>query len=195
AVPGLGVFAACFTGLAGAMVVLAVARSGRPRLRLPVPAPTVLVAGAGAASITVTVIFLRRGPAAPPYPPPPAAAYLPALLAGCLWVALAAPRRRGAGRLAPHLGAAGAVVFAASFLVSYRLDGTQPRSRSCSCSHSCSCSRRSPPCSSRHSRRGGLASRSARACRPPPGPRPPPFPPPSPPGPPKRRALPPSTRS
>jgi hypothetical protein len=64
AVPGLRVFAVTFTGLVGAMVVLAVARSRRPRLRLPVPAPTVLVTGGVAASIAVTVIFLRREPAA-----------------------------------------------------------------------------------------------------------------------------------
>jgi hypothetical protein len=72
AVPGLRVFAVSFTGLVGAMVVLAVARSRRPRprLRLPVPAPTVLVAGGVAASIAVTMIFLRREPAAAEYLPP-----------------------------------------------------------------------------------------------------------------------------
>jgi hypothetical protein len=64
AVPGLRVFVVTFTGLVGAMVVLALARSRRPRLRLPVPAPTVLVTGGVAASIAVTVIFLRREPAA-----------------------------------------------------------------------------------------------------------------------------------
>ena len=123
AVPGLRVFAACFTGLAGAMVVLAVARSGRPRL--PVPAPAVLVTGGVAASIAVTVIFLRREPAAAEYLPPPAAVYLAAVLAGCLGVAVASPRWLGANRLAPHLGAAAAVVFAAWFLLVIRIDGTQ----------------------------------------------------------------------
>jgi hypothetical protein len=90
------VFAVSFTGLVGAMVVLAVARSRR--LRLPVPAPTVLVTGGVAASIAVTVIFLRREPAAAEYLPPAAAVYLAAVLAGCLWVALAAPRWLGTGR-------------------------------------------------------------------------------------------------
>ena len=120
AVPGLKVFAASFTGLVGAMVVLAVARS--PRLRLPVPAPTVLVTGGVAASIAVTVIFLLREPAAAEYLPPPAAVYLAAVLAGCLWIALAAPRWLGTSRLAPHLGAAAAVVFAAWFWLAIHTD-------------------------------------------------------------------------
>jgi hypothetical protein len=124
AVPGLTVFAVTFAGLVGAMVVLTVARSRR--LRLPVPAPTVLVAGGVAASITVTVIFLRREPAAARYLPPAAAVYLAAVLAGCLWVALASPRWLGTSRLAPHLGGAGAVVFAAWFWLAIRTDGTEP---------------------------------------------------------------------
>jgi hypothetical protein len=124
AVPGLTVFAVTFTGLVGAMLVLAVARSRRPRL--PVPVPTVLVTGAVAASIAATVIFLRREPAAAQYLPPAAAVYLAAVLAGCLWVAVASPGWLGANRLAPHLGAAAAVVFAAWFLLTNRLDGTQP---------------------------------------------------------------------
>ena len=126
AVPGLRVFAVSFTGLVGAMVVLAVARSRRPRLRLPAPAPTVLVTGGVAASIAVTVIFLRREPAAAEYLPPAAAVYLAAVLAGCLWVALAAPRWLGTSRLAPHLGAAAAVVFAGWFWLANRTDGTEP---------------------------------------------------------------------
>ena len=120
-VPGLTVFAATFTGLVGAMLVLAVARSRR--LRLPVPAPTILVAGAVAASIAATVIFLRQEPAAAQHLPPPAAMYLATVLAGCLWFAVAPPRSLGTGRLAPHLGAAAAVVFAAWSLLSYRTDG------------------------------------------------------------------------
>jgi hypothetical protein len=126
AVPGLKVFAVTFTGLIGAMVVLAVARSRRPRLRLPVPAPTVLVTGSVAASIAVTVIFLRREPAAAQDLPPAAAVYLAAVLAGCLWIALAAPRWLGTSLLAPHLGAAAAVVFAAWFWLANRTDGTEP---------------------------------------------------------------------
>ena len=120
AVPGLKVFAVSFTGLVGAMVVLAVARS--PRLRLPVPAPTVLVTGGVAASIAVTVIFLLREPAAAEYLPPAAAVYLAAVLAGCLWIALAVPRWLGTSRLAPHLAAAAAVVFAAWFWLAIHTD-------------------------------------------------------------------------
>jgi len=92
----------------------------------PVLAPTVLVTAGVAASIAVTVIFLRREPAAAQYLPPPAAVYLAAVLAGCLWIALAAPRWLGTSRLAPHLGAAAAVVFAAWFWLANRTDGTEP---------------------------------------------------------------------
>jgi len=107
-------------------VVLAVARSRRPRLRLPVPAATVLVTGGVAASIAGTVILLRREPAAAQYLPPPSAGYLAAVLAGCLWIALGSPRWLGTSRLAPHLGAAAAVVFAAWFWLAIRTDGTEP---------------------------------------------------------------------
>ena len=126
AVPGLKVFTVTFTALVGAMAVLAVARSPRPRLRLPVPAPTVLVTAGVAASIAATVILLRREPAAAQYLPPPAAMYLAAVLAGCLWLALASPRWLGTSRLASHLGAAAAVVFAAWFWLAIRTDGTEP---------------------------------------------------------------------
>lgn len=124
AVPGLTVFAVAFTALVGAMVVLAVARSRR--LRLPVSAPTVLVTAGVAASIAATVIFLRREPAAAQYLPPAAAVYLAAVLAGCLWVAMAAPGWLGTSRLAPHLGGAAAVVFAAWFLLAFGTDRTEP---------------------------------------------------------------------
>jgi hypothetical protein len=105
--------------------------------------------------------------------PPAAAVYLAAVLAGCLWIALAAPRWLGTSRLAPHLGVAAAVVFAAWFCWRTAPTGPSPRSRSCSCSHLCSCPHRSPSSSSRRSRRVGPAGRSARACRPPSGPWPP----------------------
>ncbi len=72
------------------------------------------------------MIFLRREPAAAEYLPPAAAVYLAAVLAGCLWVALAAPRWLGTSRLAPHLGAAAAVVFAGWFWLANRTDGTEP---------------------------------------------------------------------
>ena len=126
AVPGLAVFAVTFTGLLGAMLVLAVARSRRLRPQLPVPAPTVLVTAGVAASIAATVVFLRREPTAAQYLPPAVAVCLAAVLSGCLWVALASPRWLGTSRLAPHLGAAAAVVFAAWFLLSNRTDGTEP---------------------------------------------------------------------
>jgi hypothetical protein len=126
AVPGLRVFAVSLTGLVGAMVVLAVTRSRRPRLRLPVPAPTVLVTGAVAAAIAATVSFLLREPAAAEHLPPVAAVYLAAVLAGCLWIALAAPRWLGTSRLAAHLGTAAAVVFAAWFWLVIHIDGMEP---------------------------------------------------------------------
>ena len=115
AVPGLGVFAVSFVGLVGAMVVLAVARSRR--MRLPVPAPTLLVTGGVATAITMTVIFLLRDPTAAGYLPPANAVFLAAVLAGCLWIAVAAPRSLATNRLAPHLGVAAAVIFVAGQLL------------------------------------------------------------------------------
>ena len=85
------------------------------------PAPTVLVA----AAIAVTVILLRREPAAAQYLPPPAV-YLAAVLTGCLWVAVSSPRWLGTTRLAAHLGAAAAVVFAAWFWLAIHSDEMEP---------------------------------------------------------------------
>jgi hypothetical protein len=118
AVPGLGVFAVSFVGLVGAMVVLAVARSRR--MRLPVAAPTLLVTGGVAAAMTMTVIFLLRDPAAARYLPPANAVFLAAVLAGCLWIAVAAPRSLSSNRLAPHLGVAAAVVLVVGQLLLMR---------------------------------------------------------------------------
>jgi hypothetical protein len=118
AVPGLGTFAVSFVGLVGAMVVLVVARSSR--MRLPVPGPTLLVTGGVAAAITMTVIFLLRDPAAAGYLPPANAVFLAAVLAGCLWIAVAAPRSLGTNRLAPHLGVAAAVIMVVGQLLLIR---------------------------------------------------------------------------
>lgn len=120
AVPGMGVFAVSFVGLAGALVVLAVARSRR--LRLPVPAPTLLVAGGLAASIAMTAIFLLRQPTAAENLSPGAAVFLAAVLAGCLWVGVATPRLLGTSRLAPHLGAGAAVVYVVWLLQATHFD-------------------------------------------------------------------------
>jgi hypothetical protein len=117
-VPGLGVFAVSFVGLVGALVVLAVARS-RP-LRLPVPAPTLLVAGGVTAAITLTVIFLRRDPTAANYLPPAGAVFLAAILAGCVWIAVATPRSLGTTRLAPHFGVGAALVYVVGLLLLIR---------------------------------------------------------------------------
>jgi hypothetical protein len=130
AVPGLGAFAVSFVGLVGAMAVLAVARSRR--VRLPVPAPTLLVTGGVAAAITLTVIFLVRDPVAARYLPPANAVFLAAVLAGCLWIAVTAPRSLGANRLAPHLGVAAAVVLVVGELLLIRATshpGIEPAGR------------------------------------------------------------------
>jgi hypothetical protein len=124
AVPGLGTFAPSFVGLVGAMVVLAVARWRR--LRLPVPAPTLLVTGGVAAAITITVIFLVQDPAATQYLPPANAVFLAAVLAGCLWVAVAAPRSLSDNRLAARLGVAVAVVFVVGQLLLIRAASSEP---------------------------------------------------------------------
>jgi hypothetical protein len=119
------VFAVSFVGLVGAMVVLAVARLRRRRL--PVPAATVLVTGGVAAAIIMTVIFLLRDPAAARYLPPANAVFLAAVLAGCLWIAVASPRWLGSNRLVPHLGVAAAVVLVVGQLLLMRAASSEPR--------------------------------------------------------------------
>jgi hypothetical protein len=129
AVPGLGAFAVGFTGLVGAMVVLAFARLRRPRLPMPVPA--LLVIGGVASAVTMTVIFLHRDPAAARYLPPVDAVFLAAVLAGCLWIALA-PRSPGGNQLAPHLGVAAALLLAVGQLLLIRASyspGIEPAGR------------------------------------------------------------------
>ena len=108
AVPGFGLFAASFVALVGVTVVLTIARARR--VRLPVPAATVLVTGAVAASITALVVLLLQHPTAAEGLLPARAVLLAVAFAGCLWLAVAPPRRLGSSRLAPHLGVAGAVV-------------------------------------------------------------------------------------
>ena len=118
AVPGLAAFAVGFVGLVGAMVVLAVARLRR--LRLLVPLPALLVIGGVASAIIMTVIFLHRDPAAARYLPPADAVFLAAVLAGCLWIAVAAQRSPGGNQLAPHLGVAAALVLVVGQLLLIR---------------------------------------------------------------------------
>ena len=100
------------------MVVLAVARWRG--MRSPVPDATLLVTGGVAVAITMTVIFLLRDPAAAGYLPPDDAVFLAAVLAGCLWIALAAPRWRGSNHLAAHVGVAVAVVYVVGLLLLMR---------------------------------------------------------------------------
>ncbi|MFE0150135.1 hypothetical protein ACFWY5_23500 [Nonomuraea sp. NPDC059007] len=122
--PGLSVLAASFTAIVGAMAVLAVARA--PRLRLPVPAATAVVVAGVAAAIAMTVIFFRTEPAAVRHLPPVAAISLAAVLAGCLWIALATPRWLGTDRVAPHLATAAAAGFAAWFLLINFMERNEP---------------------------------------------------------------------
>jgi hypothetical protein len=121
AVPGLGLFAASFVALVGALVVLAIARGRRMNLR--VPAATVLVTGAVAAAVAATAAFLVRHPTA-------AGALsdrgvvLAVALAGCLWLAAALPGWMGSGRLAPYLGVGTAVLYASVLLAASRADAS-----------------------------------------------------------------------
>jgi hypothetical protein len=119
AVPGLGVFAAGFVGLAGG---LALTR----RVRFPVPAASVLVAGGVAAAIVMTVVFLLREPASAQYLPPGRSVFLAAILAGSLWIAVASPRWLGTSRRAPYLGAGAALVYVVLQVLARRLIGADP---------------------------------------------------------------------
>jgi len=103
---------------------LSIAR-GRRGLRAGLPAPiaTVLVTGAVAACVATTVAFVRLHPDAAEGLPPGRIAFLAVVLAGCLWLAMATPRRTAGGyvsggRLAPQLGVGAALMFALGVLAS-----------------------------------------------------------------------------
>jgi hypothetical protein len=53
--------------------------------------------------------------------------FLAAVLAGCLWIAVAAPRSLSSNRLAPHLGVAAAVVLVVGQLLLMRTASYEPR--------------------------------------------------------------------
>jgi hypothetical protein len=118
AVPGLAIFTVGFVGFVGAWLVVAIARSRRPRATLRMPA--LLVTAGVATAIAMTVVFLLRDPAAARFLPPSGALFLAAVLAACLWVAAASRQSRGTGRLAPHIGVATGVVYAIGFLLLIR---------------------------------------------------------------------------
>ncbi|GIH06268.1 hypothetical protein Rhe02_43350 [Rhizocola hellebori] len=115
AVPGLGVFAASFAGIIGVMVMLAIAYSRR--VRMPAPVATLLLGGAVAAAVTMTVTFMVRQPTAAEHLSIFGGIFLAAVLAGGLWIAVAAPRTN---RLAPYLGIGVALVYAAGYLTLLR---------------------------------------------------------------------------
>lgn len=96
----------------------AVSLPAPPTFRVPAPAATVLVMAAVAACVAALATLLARHPAAIEGLTPGRAAALALALAACLWVAAAPPRRLGDSRLAPHLGVAGAAVFALGIPVS-----------------------------------------------------------------------------
>jgi hypothetical protein len=61
------------------------------------------------------------------YLPPANAVFLAAVLAGCVWIAVAAPRSLSSNRLAPHLGVAAAVVLVVGQLLLMRAASYEPR--------------------------------------------------------------------
>jgi hypothetical protein len=61
------------------------------------------------------------------YLPPANAVFLAVVLAGCVWIAVAAPRSLSSNRLAPHLGVAAAVVLVVGQLLLMRAASYEPR--------------------------------------------------------------------
>jgi hypothetical protein len=104
-VAGLKVLAVTCAALAGALALLTVARSPRPRI----PAPALLVVAGVAAAIAMIVVFLRREPSAAEFLSPAKAVLIAAIMAGSLWIALASPRVLGPSGLAARLGAGAAL--------------------------------------------------------------------------------------
>jgi hypothetical protein len=121
ALPAMQVFAVAFTGLAGGLSTLAVARSGRlyPGGESPVLACGGLAAVA--ACVAVTAHFLIRNPAAAEHLPPSTAVVLAVVLAGGLGLALIPPHGLATSRVARGLGAGGAVTLGLGFFATSRL--------------------------------------------------------------------------
>ncbi|GIF62056.1 hypothetical protein Ais01nite_00910 [Asanoa ishikariensis] len=116
AAPSLRVFAATLVALICAWAVLTVARARQ--VRFPVPVPAALVVAGVVAAITATVVLLVREPSVAAHLPPARAVLLAALLAACLWAAVAGAR---SDRLAPHLGAVTALGYVVATLFAARV--------------------------------------------------------------------------
>ena len=122
AFPPLRVFAMTFVTLIGAAAVVTVARS-RPLTR-PTSGPLVVAAGIiGVAScIAATWYLIDQYPTAALHLHPPGAIFLATLLAGALWLVVAAPRALTGDRLARHIAVAVALVLGLGLLQSSRSD-------------------------------------------------------------------------
>ena len=118
ALPELAFFAATFVAVVGVLVILAIARARR--VRPPTPTATLLVVIAVSAAVAATAAFLVQHPTAAEGLPPARAAFLAVALAGCLWLAVAPPRRLGGSRVAPYLGIGAAVLYCLAVLASER---------------------------------------------------------------------------
>jgi hypothetical protein len=131
ALPAGRVFAPVFVGLLGGLATLAVARSRRAGHAGPGPA----VAGLGLVGVAACVAFV--GSYLAEYPayhrarlhaanlvslPPMTAAVLAVALAGCVWLVLRPPRWLLGDRHARRFGVGMAVVLAAGFVLSPRLE-------------------------------------------------------------------------
>jgi hypothetical protein len=121
--PRLFFFAVGFVALMGVIVLLVIAR--RRRVRWPAPKATVLVTGAVAAAVVALVALELRLPDGLTVLPPGRAGFLAAVLAGCLWLAVAPPRWMAGGRLAPYAGTGAGIAFALVLLALgvVRVDG------------------------------------------------------------------------
>jgi hypothetical protein len=121
ALPGLRVFAVAFVTLAGALVMLTVAR--HPRVRPAAAGLGVAAAGlAGVAGcVAVTVYFLVRHPSSVVDLGPGKMVVLAVVLAVCLWLALLPPAGLASSRRAWRVGMTAAVVLGVVFLLGSRL--------------------------------------------------------------------------
>jgi hypothetical protein len=94
------------------------------RLRVPdhlrISVPTLAVTSGVVSAITITVIFLRHDPAAAGHLRLAGGAFLAAVLAGCLWIAVVRPPSLGTGRLAPFAGVGVALVYVVGLLLLIR---------------------------------------------------------------------------
>jgi hypothetical protein len=123
AIPGLGLFALSFVGLAGVIVAVGQGRSRPVRWSLSGDSTAAAVIGVTGCIVAIGYMVKIEPSVADALAGPPGI-MLAAVLAGCLGVALAASRRSGFDRLARRFGVGASLPLGVGLLVDTRADAS-----------------------------------------------------------------------